>query len=250
MSDAPPSISVCMATYNGTAYLKLQLISILSQLRNNDELVLVDDHSSDATLELVNEICDKRIHVYQNHVNLGVQLSFERAISLASGDLIFLSDQDDLWHPNKIANYIDVFTSSPEVTLVLSDARIVDKNGALLVDSFFATRGCFKSGVVSNLIKNKYLGCVMAFRRELLSKILPFPSLIPQHDMWIGLINGVYGKAHFISQPLIDYRRHDTNASLASYNKRGHPLNMIKWRLILFMSLIHRIFRNFYTNFK
>lgn len=244
MSKKTPSISVCMATYNGAAYLKIQLLSILSQLRNNDELVLVDDHSSDATLELVNEIGDKRIRIYQNHINLGVQHSFERALGLATGDLIFLSDQDDLWHPNKITMYIDVFVGFPDVTLVLSDARIIDKNSDLLLDSFFAIRGQFKSGVVSNLIKNKYLGCVMAFRRELLGKILPFPSLIPQHDMWIGLINGVYGKAYFISQPLIDYRRHDTNASLASHNKRGHPLNMIKWRLILFVSLVHRIFRS------
>ena len=249
MSDIAPSISVCMATYNGATYLRLQLESILSQLGSNDEIVLVDDHSSDNTLKLVDEIGDKRIQVYQNQVNLGVQLSFERAISLSSGDLIFLSDQDDLWYPNKIAKYIDVFASKPDVTLVLSDARIIDKNGIPLVNSFYATRGRFKAGVVSNLFKNKYLGCVIAFRRELLSKILPFPLLIPQHDMWIGLINGVYGKAYFISEPLIDYRRHDTNTSLASYYNRGHPLNMIKLMLILFTCLINRIFRNYFFEY-
>ena len=238
MSD---SISVVMATYNGAAYIEQQLHSILDQLGDDDEVILVDDHSVDATLNLVDGIGDARIHVYRNEANLGVQYSFEKAISLASGDIIFLSDQDDVWHPEKVAKFVEVFAMLQDVQLVLSDARIIDKKGETIVESFFERRGGFVPGVVANLIKNRYLGCVMAFRRCLVDKILPFPMSIPQHDMWIGLVNGVYGKAHFICEPLIDYRRHDANASFASSNRRGNLVQMIKWRWSLIKNLSIRI---------
>jgi len=226
-----------MATYNGAAYVEQQLRSILDQLGPNDEITLVDDHSSDSTLNVISGFGDERIRIFSNERNIGVARSFERAISLAKGEIIFLSDQDDIWHPEKVSRMMDVFISRPEITLVLSDARVVDKDGNLLVESFFARRGRFRAGVVHNLIKNKYLGCVMAFRQGLRERILPFPAAIPQHDMWIGLVNALYGKALFIDLPLVDYRRHGGNASSASSNKRGTLAQMIVWRWQLIKNL-------------
>src|SRR5450759_5141604 len=92
-------ISICMASYNGSRYIERQLLSILCQLGEADEVILVDDHSSDATLEVVERLSDKRIKIYRNGSNEGVLRTFERAIGLASGDIIFLSDQDDVWYP-------------------------------------------------------------------------------------------------------------------------------------------------------
>lgn len=236
------SVSVVMATFNGSAYIEQQLRSILCQLGENDEVILVDDFSSDSTLDLVNEFSDVRIRVHRNLANIGVRRSFEKAISLATGDIIFLSDQDDVWQPEKVARFTEIFASKPDVTLVLSDARVIDKNGREIVKSFFERRGGFVPGVVANLIKNRYLGCVMAFRRIMIDRILPFPSSIPQHDMWIGLVNAVYGKAHYIPIPLIDYRRHDNNASPASSNKRGSFAQMVNWRWALASNLFLRIY--------
>jgi glycosyltransferase involved in cell wall biosynthesis len=237
------SISVVMATYNGASYIKEQLYSILCQLRVNDEVIIVDDHSSDSTLDLIEKIGDLRIQVHRNDANIGVRRSFEKAIRLAAGDIIFLSDQDDIWHPEKIARFTEIFGRFAEVTLVLSDAKIIDKAGMVIVGSFFARRGGFVPGVIANLIKNRYLGCVMAFRRVLVDRILPFPSSIPQHDMWIGLVNGIYGKAHYIDLPLVEYRRHDNNASSASSNLRGSLAQMIRWRWALIRNLVMRIIR-------
>lgn len=239
MRATRPFISVCMATYNGSAYVGQQLGSILGQLGVDDEIILVDDHSSDSTLDVIAGLGDERIRPFNNERNMGVARSFERAISLAKGEIIFLSDQDDIWHPEKVTRMMDVFMSQPEVTLALSDARVVDKEGHVLVESFFARRGRFKAGVIHNLIKNKYLGCVMAFRQGLREKILPFPAVIPQHDMWIGLVNAVYGEVRFIDFPLVDYRRHGGNASSASSNQHGTFAQMVIWRWQLLKNLYH-----------
>lgn len=226
-----------MATYNGAAYVVQQLRSILEQLEPDDEIILVDDHSSDVTLEIIAGLMDDRIRIFRNEQNMGVARSFEKAISLAEGEIIFLSDQDDIWHPQKVARMMEVFMTRPEISLVLSDARIIDKHGNQLLESFFARRGQFRGGVLHNLIKNKYLGCVMAFRQGLRETILPFPADIPQHDMWIGLVNAFYGKTLYIDQPLVDYRQHDRNASSASFNRHSTIMQMIMWRWQLIKGL-------------
>ena len=234
-------ISVCIATFNGALYIEEQLGSILHQLEAGDEVIVVDDSSSDATLELVKAFCDPRIKIYRNDANCGVLKTFERAISLSSGDLIFLSDQDDVWHLEKVARFVGKFNLHSEVTLLLSDARVIDEKGDVVCASYFQRRGRFIEGVVANIFKNKYLGCVMAFRRSLVNKMLPFPSNTPQHDMWIGLICAIYGKADFISMPLVDYRRHQGNASNTTVGKRASISKMIMWRWRLIKNLVVRI---------
>ncbi len=190
---------------------------------------------------VVNNIFDKRIKIYRNDLNIGVLQTFERAINLATGELIFLSDQDDIWHLEKVATFMELFKQSPEITLVLSDARIVDEKGDVVCSSYFQRRGRFKQGIIANLIKNKYLGCVIAFRSSLLNKLLPFPPDTPQHDMWIGLVCATYGKAAFVSVPLVDYRRHQNNSSSASTGQRGTIAEMVLWRWRLMKNLLVRI---------
>ena len=182
-----------MATYNGVSYVETQLKSILCQLARDDELILVDDHSQDLTVDLIKSLGDTRIKIYQNKCNEGVLKTFERAIRLSSGDVIFLSDQDDVWYPKKVARISDVFRHQPDVTLVMSDANYIDDKGKVFHSSFVALRGGFKGGLLPNIIKNRYLGCSLAFRRTIVNKFLPFPPDIPMHDVWIGCINAIYG---------------------------------------------------------
>lgn len=224
-------ISVCMAVYNGAAYLGPQIQSILSQLRCEDELVIVNDASTDASASLLEGLQDQRIRLYHNASNFGVLATFEKALRLAQGEILFLSDQDDLWLPSKVDQIIMVFLGNPNVTLLVSDAQVIDGSGELTSFSFFSQRGRFQSGVINNLIKNKYLGCTMAFRRSMLTHFLPIPEDVPMHDMWFGMVNDIYGKTRYVDQPLISYRRHGNNLSPSEGASLFQKL-IWRWRLV------------------
>jgi glycosyltransferase involved in cell wall biosynthesis len=205
-------ISVCMATYNGEQFLVEQVDSILSQLGPNDELVIVDDASQDATCALIEGFCDSRILLIQNEANQGVQASFETALSQVTGEIIFLSDQDDIWVADKVTTILQVFNTNSGITMVVSDASLVDQRGALLFPSYYAQRGQFSDCFLMNLIRCKYLGCTMAFRAKVLREALPFPrSRLILHDIWIGTVNRLSGgKTQYLPTPLVCYRRHES----------------------------------------
>ena len=231
-------ISVCMATFNGSNYIEEQLKSILVQIDINDEIIIVDDTSSDNTLSLIYNFNDPRIKIFKNALNSGVIKSFERAVSLAKGDVIFLSDQDDIWLPDKVEKIMNLFTSDCSLTLCLSDANIIDGSNIIQDDTYFERRDGFKSGIFSNIIKNKFLGCSIAFKQSIVGHILPIPLTVPAHDMWIGIINEIYGKSEYIDTPLFQYRRHSHNVSSM---KHENILIMLRWRIILIYHLLRRV---------
>ena len=241
-----PKISVCMATFNGEAYLEKQVRSILEQLRAADEVVVVDDASTDKTLKILHNFSDSRVQVYRNTKNHGVMASFERSMKLAHGDILFLSDQDDLWLPGKVNTITEAFATNPEITLVASDAKVIDKDGLVVADSFFSQRGRFSAGIVHNFFKNKYLGCTLAFRKTMLTYFLPIPRDVPMHDMWIGLINTLHGKTHYITQPLIiAYRRHGSNLSPSGGTS---IFQKVVWRWRLAKNLAMHAFHHMHLN--
>lgn len=231
-------ISVCMATYNGERWIQIQLRSVLSQLGENDELVLVDDVSSDNTLGEAGDLRDDRIRVFRNERNRGVDWTYQRALSLARGDVLFLCDQDDVWYPGKVTRVMQAFGEHPDATLVLSDAQIIDSQGRIVAPSYFGIRGSFVPGVLANIVKSKFLGCAMAVRSGMRDRFLPFPARIPGHDMWIGVVNEFYGKTCFIAEPLIGYRRHGDNASP---EHRQGLAQMLIWRWQLTAGLMTRV---------
>ena len=199
--------------YNGASYLVPQIRSILDQLGQSDEMVVVDDCSQDESVQMIKSFGDSRIRLIRNDSNLGVLASFEKALRGSAGDILFLSDQDDIWRSDKVQRVISVFASNPAITMVVSDAQVIDAAGNVTAQSFFKQRGAFSADMLHNLAKNKYLGCTMAFRRSMLVHFLPIPRDTPMHDIWFGLINNIYGKTHYIGQPLIAYRRHGKNVS-------------------------------------
>jgi hypothetical protein len=159
---------------------------------------------------------------------------------LASGDVIFLSDQDDIWLPRKLAAALEVFESRPEVTMVATDATIVDEIGKTIGRSFLAKRGPFAAGPIHNFVRNKHLGCTLSFRREMLSIFLPIPSDVPMHDIWFGVLNGIYGCTHFINEPLVAYRRHGGNtSSIVSFS--SGLWQVLLWRYRLAKNLACRV---------
>jgi len=241
MTKALIKISVCMAVFNGEKYLKKQLQSILSQLRAQDEIIIIDDASIDASLAIIDNLQDARIKVIQNFKNQGVIPSFETVLKQTQGDLIFLSDQDDIWLPNKVNKILQVFKDNPHITLVTSDAQLINEQSDVIGSSFFKLRGQFTAKLLPNLLKNKYHGCTLAFRKELLTKVLPFPEDLPMHDSWIGLINSLYGQTVYLEEPLIQYRIHSHNTGRGISDQAG-LLQMIKWRLVLVKNLLKRRF--------
>ncbi|MGA9587344.1 MAG: glycosyltransferase family 2 protein [Terracidiphilus sp.] len=229
-------ISVCMATYNGARFIHEQLASILTQLDSDDEIILVDDASTDATVFIAEGFSDKRIRVLRQTHNCGVLKTFERTLREAAGDIIFLADQDDVWRGDKVAKVKRVFQTHADLSLVLSDCAIIDAMGEVVATTRFKS-GKFHPGALHNIVRNSYLGCSMAFRRPILEYCLPFPVDIPMHDMWIGILNQLVSKNGYIDEPLMSYRRHDRNSSP---EKHAPVAQMIRWRLALVKNLILR----------
>lgn len=236
--------SVAMATYNGERFLKEQMDTILVSLGEDDELVISDDGSTDKTRTIVEKYIeqDKRIRLIEGPKN-GVKKNFENAIRACRGEYIFLSDQDDIWDENKIQMILNIF-SETGCSVVVHDNIVVEEDGkTVILDSFFKERGS-GAGAKKNIWKNTYIGCCMAFKRELLDKILPIPNSIEMHDQWIGVINDLDGTGTvFIPDKLILYRRHGTNASSMSHYGIG---KMIRNRLTFIFELRRR--RRSYAN--
>jgi glycosyltransferase involved in cell wall biosynthesis len=235
MSAEQPRISVCMATYNGSSYIREQVSSVLPQLGPDDELVIVDDASTDTTVEILKSYNDPRITSSVNERNLGPVRSFERALQMASGDLIFLCDQDDIWCEGKIAHVRAMFESDATLTLVSTNTALMDENGNLIGHD--RTRERIPGGLFANLFKNRYQGCTMAFRKAVVSAALPFPKQIPMHDSWIGLVNCLVGRSAYIEEPLVLYRRHQRNVTRATRNSLSTVV-LHRWWLVL--SLVTR----------
>lgn len=231
------NISVCMATYNGGKYIKEQLDSILSQLNENDEVIVSDDSSTDNTVQIIKSFKDNRIKIFENQKFKSPIFNFENALNNATGDIIVLSDQDDIWKANKIET---IKKYMHNYDLVLSDADIIDEKGNILHKSFYKLNGS-KNGFIKNIVKNSYLGCTMAFNKKILDKSLPFPKDLPMHDWWIGLISEMYGKTYFIEDKLINYRRHGNNASPTGEKSKYSFFQKVIFRLIMIKNLIKRV---------
>lgn len=223
-------ISVCMTSYNGEKYIGEQIKSILCQLGKDDEIIVSDDGSTDATLDIINGFHDDRIRIVKGPGLAKPAYNFENALRQAKGDYIFLSDQDDVWLPNKVKVMMEAVK---DVDLVVSDCVIVDQNLHMLKPSYFATLPP-KLGLWNNIIRNHFLGCCLCFRSGLLNYALPFPKNVIMHDIWLGLCAEAFGKTAIVNEPLMMYRRHGDNQSPAS-EKSNLPVSFrieYRWRTI------------------
>lgn len=217
-------VSVAMCTYNGERYLQEQLDSIAAQTCLPDELVVCDDRSSDRTIEILQLFKSKvsfPVHLHINPENLGTIKNFEKAISLCTEDIIVLSDQDDIWKPNKIQFILQVFLNEPEAGYIFSNAELIDENsnslGSQLWNSLKVKHSIIKKyksqeRQVNILLKRSMVwGATMAFRASVKDFIMPISICVYMHDAWIALLSscmGFYGIA--LSDSLIYYRQHST----------------------------------------
>lgn len=218
-----PRISVALCTHNGASYVEEQLLSILEQQPAPTQLVVSDDASRDDTIDRVRAVAARypsvQLTVFENTPPLGVTKNFEQAIRACTGDLIALSDQDDVWHPGRLALFAAQFAAQPTVSLIHSDARLVDGAGAPLGHTLSGALGVGAGEVASihagdafsvMLRRNLVTGACTVFRRSLVEFAAPFPPSWV-HDEWLGIIAAAVASTDFVEQPTIDYRQHGSN---------------------------------------
>lgn len=236
-------ISVCIATYNGENYIRQQLMSILLQLSEDDEIVVSDDHSRDRTNEVILSVNDPRIRLFTHDPTTEAIFTIDRstynfanALSHAKGDIIFLCDQDDFWLPEKVKTMVSLLESSD---LVLSDCLIGDETLNTTGQVYSDIRP-FRTGTLTNFLKSHYLGCCMAFKREVYQKALPFPKHGVAHDLWIGLTAERYFKIRYIKQPLMIYRRHSNTVTASGKTNQTSTLFKLGYRFYIAKALLSR----------
>ena len=227
-----------MATYNGAVYIKEQLESILSQIGPEDEIVISDDGSTDATLDVIKSIGSPCIRIVQGPRMKSPSKNFENALAHAKGDIIFLCDQDDVWQPNKVAVMLQALKTA---ACVVSDCRVVDAQLNVMDPSFYQVVRKHEGRWYNLLVRNCYLGCCMAMRREVLDKALPFPKTVPMHDIWLGNVAAFYYSLRFIPDNLMVYRRHGKNASTTSDPSASSLRQKLVYRYQIVAGLLSRI---------
>ena len=208
-------VSIALSTHNGEAFLSKQIDSILSQNYKNIELIIVDDCSTDGTIEVLNQYKPNAVvKIFQNEQRLGVIKNFEKAISLCTGEYIALSDQDDIWKPDKIEKLISKIKDG---ILISSDIMLINKNEKIINPSWFQHQSIYipESNFMfqAAVYQNFALGCTMLFKRELVKYIIPIPEKSLSHDWWILVLASSLGKIKVLRESLIMKRIHFFNVS-------------------------------------
>ena len=236
-------ISVALATYNGAAHIAEQLHSILSQLGADDEVIVSDDGSTDGTLAIVRQIAQQSATPFVITANPGQHGyvgNFEHALGLAKGDYIFLSDQDDVWLPTKVATMLHALRDE-HYDLCVSNASITDASLHITHPDYFQARGVH-TGLWGNLLKFGYLGCCIALTQQQLRRSLPIPPRhhYATHDNWLFLTAQLMGRVKVIHEPLMLYRRHGDALTTGAFNAHKSTAFRIEYRLYLIYQLCKR----------
>lgn len=229
-------ISVGLCTYNGSKYIREQLHSIMSQTVPPDEIVICDDLSKDDTVSMAKEVLDAGAIPYRvliNEKNLGYRKNFEHVISLCKGDIIFLSDQDDVWHKDKIEK-VAAYFDDPDVVMVHHDDRLVDENLDTLLASYwrgmkFPLERFRKCDLRPLFLRNYVQGSACAFRRKVFEVAAPFPECAV-HDEWLALIAMHMGKIISIDSLLMDYRQWGNNSIGVHVTSIADKINIYRHR--------------------
>jgi glycosyltransferase involved in cell wall biosynthesis len=200
-----------MATFNGERYVREQLDSILAELGDDDEVVVVDDGSSDATVAVVEGVGDRRIRLFPRRENRGYVRSFEEAIRRSEGEFILLADQDDVWIPGRVVELVAGLETSEVVAsnmLILGGERprwwMPGSQGRQWLRNLLR--------IVSGV--SGYYGCGMGVKRTFMPVILPFPEfLVESHDLWVAIAGNLSHSISLVESPTLRRRVHDSNAT-------------------------------------
>ncbi len=214
-------LSVALCTYNGEKFLREQLDSILNQTLKIDEIVICDDKSTDTTIEIINEYVEKFSSIFQiyiNEITLKSVKNFEKALNLCTGEIVFLSDQDDVWKTNKVEEYVAYFNRNKTIKAIASNGYCIDENSKVIEKYSLWDIPFFLKEHNTNIdyfktityFSNIATGASMAVKKELLSEIIPFPILKNlHHDEWIASIASATNAFVLLNEKYFYYRIHN-----------------------------------------
>lgn len=232
-------LSVALCTYNGETYIREQVESILNQTLPVDEIVVCDDGSTDETLSIIESFRENTsvdIRIYRNETNLGVCANFQKAVDLCNGDIIFLSDQDDVWHGDKVETVVGYFNLHHQKQVVFTDGQLIDGSGEAISDGtlwkcFGIDNTCLKQienglGMEIFAFENRATGATMAIRRgfEYTSSFSKFCIDDILHDGALAMLALIDNRLGHIDKCLIDYRIHG-NQECGIGESLGNPLS-------------------------
>jgi glycosyltransferase involved in cell wall biosynthesis len=236
-------ISIAMATHAGSKFVREQLDSFAQQTRLPDQLVVCDDCSPDDTAQQLEAFAAQapfEVRVEQNPEQLGTTANFEKAISLCSGDLVFLSDQDDRWRPEKVEVFEQLFEARPELGAAFSNGRVIDADGESLGHTVWeglmftrAERSLVERGLATDVFSRHVVaaGCTLAFRSAYRDLYLPLPSFHDCHDAWISFLIASVAEVAIVDRELIDYRWHGENQFGLRKLSLREQLEKARWQL-------------------
>ncbi|HEX5739873.1 MAG TPA: glycosyltransferase family 2 protein [Hydrogenophaga sp.] len=237
-SDPPQTSTECrvvvlLPVYNGARYLPEQLDSILAQSLSDLLILCRDDGSRDDSVAVLHRYArqyPKRIQVLDDPLgNLGARANFSKLMqaalaleaappSTAAATYYALSDQDDVWHADKLAQLVTAMCRLEQgdthlPVLIHSDLRVVDDQGQVIAPSMAAYQGLRpdRDSFAAQLISNTVTGCTAMMNRALMERSTPVPPECIMHDWWISLVASAFGKRTYLPQSLLDYRQHANN---------------------------------------
>jgi glycosyltransferase involved in cell wall biosynthesis len=223
LENNTPTVAVVVATYNGATYLRAQLESIVQQTYKPSQIIIVDDASVDDTITIAHAFAaaHPEVMVVQNETRLGYIKNFEKGMLLANASYVALSDQDDIWVPNKLEVLMHAIGDQ---LLAYSDSELIDANGDLLHKKMSTIKNQLAYHTpIMYTIGAWAPGHAMLFKKELIDKAAPFPALVT-HDFWLGFVATCYSRVVYVNEPLVHYRQHMQNAIGADTTKsaRAH----------------------------
>ncbi len=218
-------LSVALCTYNGSRYIEKQILSIINQTKPVDEIVICDDGSTDNTILIINDLKEKNCNfnflIHCNEYNLGIRKNFEKAISLCTGDIIFLSDQDDIWLPHKTESIVNYLNKNPHIDLVFTNAILIDENDNIKTEYtlFDATginqlKNVWNAGLQFEIenVEQRLLGSTFGIRKDFALSCLPFNSKVTNyHDGQLAMYAVMKNCIGMLPLKLIKYRLHSNN---------------------------------------
>lgn len=215
-----PRVDIAMATYNGAAFLSAQLESLARQSYKDIFIYISDDGSTDDTLNIIQGASELvPLCLVRSSSGRSIIRNFEDALVATKAPYVALSDQDDVWHSDKISLLYDKIVElegkfGKETPLIVySDLEIVDEHLNTILNSYFASS--LKSSSATDfrdfVLNNHVPGCAMLMNRALVELALPFPS-VDIHDHWLMQVATLFGRVAYLDQPLVKYRQHQSNS--------------------------------------
>jgi len=226
LACAGPQVTIVLAAYNGQDYIHEQIKSLQQQTYTNWTLLVRDDSSSDRTVDIVQELAnnDDRITLLNDAQGwLGTTQNFGTLLKAAfdaGAPYVLFADQDDVWHPEKIARQMELILCAEDEDgrdvpqLVHSDLAVVDEDLRLIHDSFMGYEGLAHSPhqpLKTLLVQNFVTGCTALVNRALLELAVPIPTDAALHDWWLALCAATTGRIHYLPAATVRYRQHSKN---------------------------------------